>query len=67
MSSQGIGADISEQEAADLLHKLIAEFTKVQAVFIGLGSVSAGVIGFVRPDPSGLVMIGEGRRSTKDF
>ena len=29
--------------------------------------MSAGVIGFVRPDPSGLVMIGEGKRVNEAF
>jgi hypothetical protein len=36
MSSRGTGADISTQEANDLLHKLITESTKVQAAFGGV-------------------------------
>lgn len=33
MSSEGTGSPISAQDALDLLHKLITELTKVQAVF----------------------------------
>lgn len=47
MSSKGTAADISAQEANDLLQKLITESTRVKAVFVGRGLVGAIVHGFV--------------------
>jgi hypothetical protein len=59
MSSQGTGADISAQDANDLLHKLITESTKVQAAFAGvipgLAFILSGVLK-VSPD-KGLVWV----------
>jgi hypothetical protein len=66
-SGSGTGSNISAQDAIDLLHKLITESTKVQAVFVGRGSVSSGVIGLVRIDPDGLVWVKEGTRVDEAF
>jgi hypothetical protein len=48
MPSSGTGSDISEQDLADLLHKLITESTKVQAMFscpsCGVRSKLRGVV-----------------------
>ena len=60
MSSQGTGSEISKQDAADLLHKLITESAKVQAVFRGRGSVGAGVIGPVSRGLGNLVIVKRG-------
>lgn len=62
MSSQGTGADISRQEANDLLHRLITESIKVQAAFSGRGSVMAVVRGFVTRQHDGIVQVTEGRQ-----
>lgn len=56
MPSPGTGSDISEQDANDLLHKLITESTKVIAAFNG-AAVTAAVAGLVRLDPEGRVWI----------
>jgi hypothetical protein len=47
MSSPGTASDISPQEAADLLHKLITESTKLQVTFRGSNGVSAGLVGVI--------------------
>lgn len=48
MSSPGTGSDISEQVVADLLHKLMTESAKVQAIFTcptaGVQAVVSGVL-----------------------
>jgi hypothetical protein len=60
MPSSGTGADISRKEAEDLLHKLITESIKVQAVFHGRGGVGAALCGFVsRPAPD-TILVTEG-------
>ena len=59
MSSQGTGTDISAQDANDLLQKLITESTKVQAMFVGRGSVTAAIQGFVSWQPGDIVQITE--------
>jgi len=43
------GADISTQEAVDLLHKLREESAQVQAIYAGSGGVSSVLRGIVRP------------------
>ena len=67
MLSSGTGSDISGESAAELLHKLITESTKVQAVFKGPGSVSAAVSGLVRPGPGGLLMVKLSERPDDPF
>ena len=64
MSSQGTGSDISRQEANDLLHKLITESTKVQAMFVGRGGVTTAVCGTVSCPQEGVVLVSERRSST---
>src|ERR1700722_7802877 len=64
MSSQGTGSDISRQDATDLLHKLITESTKVQAMFVGRGGVTASVRGTVSCPRDGAVMVSERRGPT---
>jgi hypothetical protein len=60
MSSQGSGADISEQEADDLLHKLITESTKVQAAFAGaIAGLAFLLTGILKVSP-GLVWVTAG-------
>ena len=53
MSSQGTGADISPQEASDLLHKWITESAKVQAMFVSAAGVTATVSGLLKLAPNG--------------
>jgi hypothetical protein len=64
MSSQGTASDISRQEADDLLHKLITESTKVQAVFTGRGAVAAMVTGLVSRLGEGIILVTEGKFGT---
>ena len=54
-SSPGTGADLTAQEAADLLRKLITESTKVQAMLSTPLGLRAGVAGFVQLAPNGCV------------
>ena len=63
MSAEGTGAEISADDADDLLHKLITESIKVQAVFVGPYSLLATSIGFVRQRPDGTVFVlaGDGK------
>ena len=67
MPSTGSGADISEREAADLLHKLITEAIRVQGLFLGRGSVATGLVGHVFLGPDGLVWVREGEQHTEPF
>jgi hypothetical protein len=54
------GADISEQEADDLLHKLITESTKVQAAFAGaIAGLAFLLTGILKVSP-GLVWVTAG-------
>ena len=62
MSSGGTGSPISRQDANDLLQKLITESVKVQAMFVGRGSVTASVRGFVTRQTGGIVQVSEGMR-----
>jgi hypothetical protein len=57
MLSPGSGSDISAQDAADLLHKLIAEKIPVQAVFTGISSLAAGLIGLAFVSGDGTIFI----------
>jgi hypothetical protein len=52
-----IGKDIPAQDAADLLLRLIVDRTIVQAVFTGISTLSASVIGVVYPAPDGTAMV----------
>jgi hypothetical protein len=56
-SPGGSGSDISRQEASDLLNKLVTEKTKVQAVFVGISSLGAGLIGFLFASRDGTVVV----------
>lgn len=48
MSSEGTGAEISPEDAISLLHKLITESIKVQAMFVSGAGVTAAVSGLVK-------------------
>jgi hypothetical protein len=61
MSSQGTGSDITRQDANDLLQRLITETIKVQAVFMGRGSVAAKTIGFVNRPENDVIGVTEGK------
>ena len=67
MSPSGSGADISERDAADLLHKLITESIRVQALFLGSASVAAGLVGRVFIGPDQLIWIREGESRSEPF
>ena len=60
MASEGTGSEISPQEAADLLHRLITESIKVQAVFTS-GMVITTVNGLIRLGPSDTVCVAHGK------
>ncbi|HEY6348389.1 MAG TPA: hypothetical protein VI636_03165 [Candidatus Angelobacter sp.] len=59
MSSEGTGADISPQEADDLLHKFITESTKVMAMFVSGAGVTASVVGLIKTSSDGDCFIRE--------
>jgi hypothetical protein len=65
--SSGKGSDITERDAADLLHKLITESMKVQVVFTGPDRVAAGLVGLVTADRDGLVWVKQGVREDEPF
>lgn len=67
MATPGSGADISERDAADLLHKLITESTLVQGLFLGRDSVAAGLVGRVFIGPDRLVWVRRGEQRTEPF
>ncbi len=67
MASTGSGADISERDAADLLHKLITESIPVQGLFLGHDAVAAGLVGHVFIGPDGLVWVRAGEQRTEPF
>jgi hypothetical protein len=53
MSSPGLGTDVSLSDVNDLLHKLITESIKVQAVFAGvIPGLTAMLQGVVKVGPS---------------
>jgi hypothetical protein len=62
-----IGTDIPLQDAADLLFKLIVDRTVVQAVFTGISSLSASVIGVVHPAPDGTAVVKARKKSGTPF
>ena len=62
-----IGKDIPAQEAADLLLKLITGRTIVQAVFTGMSSLSASLIGVVYPAPDGTAVVKPYKRGGAPF
>jgi hypothetical protein len=62
-----IGKDIPQQDAADLLLKLIVDRTVVQAVFTGISSLSASVIGVVYPAPDGTAVVKARKKSGTPF
>jgi hypothetical protein len=51
--SSGTGSDVTLEEAKDLLHKLITESIKVQAVITSPSGVAATVPGLVKGSPDG--------------
>lgn len=53
MSSPGAGADITPQEAHDLLNKWTMESTKVQGLLVSANGFRASVLGTVIPFPNG--------------
>ena len=57
------GKDISAQEAADLLCKLILERTIVPAVFASGSSATAALIGVVYPAPGGTAVVKPSRET----
>ncbi len=67
MTTSGTGADISERDAADLLHKLITEAIPVQGLFLGHGSVATGLVGRVFMGPDELVWVRAGEQRTEPF
>ena len=67
MASSGTGSPISAQDAVDLLHKFITESTKLQAVFIGRGSISAGVNGILRRAPGNRFGVKRGESPDEPF
>ena len=67
MSTAGSGADISERDAADLLHKLITESIRVQALYLGQGSVALGLVGRVFIGPDQLIWVREGENRSEPF
>jgi hypothetical protein len=62
-----IGKDIPAQEAADLLLKLIVHRTIVQAVFTGISTLTASVIGVVHPAPDGTAVVKTYKKSGTPF
>jgi hypothetical protein len=60
-----IGKEISAQEAADRLLKLIIDRTIVQAVFTSRSSLTAALIGVVYPAPGGSAMVKARRETTQ--
>jgi hypothetical protein len=62
-----IGKDIPKQDAADLLFKLIVDRTVVQAVFTGISSLSASVIGVVYPAPDGTAVVKARKKTGTPF
>jgi len=63
----GTGSDISERDAADLLHKLITESLRVQALFQASGAVAAGLVGHVFIGPDRLVWVRQGEERSEPF
>jgi hypothetical protein len=57
MASPGGGtSDISRQEASGLLHKLVTEKTQVQATFVGIHPLMAGLIGALFATGDGTIL-----------
>ncbi len=67
MPSPGTGADISERDAADLLHKLITEQSRVQALLLAHDSLAAGLVGRVFIGPDRLVWVRRGEDRSEPF
>jgi len=63
----GTGADISERDAADLLHKLITESLRVQALFLAPEGVATGLVGHVFIGPDRLVWVRQGEARSEPF
>ena len=66
MASSGTGSDISREDAVKLLHKLITESIKVQAIFRGRGGTGATVQGTVSSPEAGVILVSERRRPDDD-
>jgi hypothetical protein len=67
MTTSGSGADITERDAADLLHKLITESILVQGLFLGHDSVATGLVGRVFIGADGLVWLRRGEQRSEPF
>lgn len=67
MPTTGSGADISERDAADLLHKLITESIRVQALFLGESSIASGLVGKVFIGPDKLIWVRPGENRSEPF
>lgn len=67
MPSSGSGADISDRDAADLLHKLITESTLVQGLFLGHDGLATGLVGRVFIGPDRLVWVRPGSQRAEPF
>ena len=61
MPARGTASDINRNEADDLLQRLISESIKVLAVFMGRGSVTTAITGFVSRLPNDMVGVTEGK------
>ncbi|HWX53665.1 MAG TPA: hypothetical protein VN176_03640 [Verrucomicrobiae bacterium] len=59
MSSPGTGADITRQDANDILHKWVTESVKVQAAFVSGAKVNVFIIGLIRTVPDGRLAVVE--------
>jgi len=57
MRFSGSAADMTDQEAQDLLQKLIAESTRVQAVLAIEPGLSASVVGTLRKASNGAIWV----------
>lgn len=65
MSSEGTGSLISVQESLDLLHKLMTESTKVQAIFNSpVGRVCSMVCGVIMHSPNETLWVRESSEAT---
>src|ERR1700679_851482 len=60
-----ITKDIAAQEAADVLLRLIADRSIVQAIFTTRGSLRAALIGAVYPAPGGAALVKPRRESAQ--
>jgi hypothetical protein len=67
MATTGSGADISKDDASDLLHKLITESIRVKALYLGHGLVATGLVGRVFLGPDKLIWVRGGESRNEPF